>query len=312
MSTNGDDCPYWDIDALLAWIGGGETGITDIEREAGYGRLTMTGRRYGPLEDGVLEGRKPIPATAFADHVISRQQGRWVLALDPKRWMPLEGWCDLMARSDDARQLWPHGGGNRPSPGAVPSNTPYSEYLCQRIGERIAARRSQEAVDAGVEWLSYPQAVQLVLPALFGADWVELATEQEKVVLSLGPVHRDWRHYSELHAEREAQIARAERWLSVKGLIEEKRGRRLVRAGALRDALAAEPTAQTTAPLEKGQTPRTAADTMPAAARRWLTEAYPNGIPPGVTNKMLANEYRRSRNDAPMSERTMRRARSNS
>jgi hypothetical protein len=45
-----------------------------------------------------------------------------------------------------------------------------------------------------------------------------------------------------------------------------------------------------------------------AAARQHLATTYPNGVPAGVTNKMLAAEYRQSKG-APISDRTMRRAR---
>lgn len=189
-----------------------------------------------------------------------------------------------------------------------PANTGYREYFHRRVRESNEAARAQRAADASVEWLSYPQAVQLVLPVLFSADWAGLATEQEKVVLSLGPAHRDWRRYSELHAEREAQIARAEWSLLVNGLIEEDRhGTRRVRAAALREALAAGQT-PTRAAARKDQAPEAAAGTMRAAAQRWLADTYANGIPAGVTNKMLAERYRKE-TGGPMSARTISRAR---
>jgi hypothetical protein len=51
-----------------------------------------------------------------------------------------------------------------------------------------------------------------------------------------------------------------------------------------------------------------AKQTMEAAARAYIARAYPKGIPAGKANKMIAAEYT---NDikAPMSERTVRRAR---
>jgi hypothetical protein len=48
--------------------------------------------------------------------------------------------------------------------------------------------------------------------------------------------------------------------------------------------------------------------TQVAAARAWLAATYSDGIPAGITNKMLALTYREA-TKAPMSERTMRRAR---
>lgn len=46
-----------------------------------------------------------------------------------------------------------------------------------------------------------------------------------------------------------------------------------------------------------------------AAAHDWLAATYPKGIPAGKSDKVLAREYRNANNDAPMSEHTMRRAR---
>jgi hypothetical protein len=64
--------------------------------------------------------------------------------------------------------------------------TPYSAYFRRQTQKRIAERRAQDAVDAAVEWMSYPQALHFVLPVLFGKDWIGLPSEQEQVVLKLG------------------------------------------------------------------------------------------------------------------------------
>jgi hypothetical protein len=47
---------------------------------------------------------------------------------------------------------------------------------------------------------------------------------------------------------------------------------------------------------------------MEQAARAFIARAYPNGIPAGKTNKLISGEYTKD-TKAPMSERTVRRAR---
>jgi len=75
------------------------------------------------------------------------------------------------------------------------------------------------------------------LPVLFGDAWVGLASEQERVVLKIGQTHPDWPRFCQRHIERELQIERAERWLLIEKLVEERRGRKLVRTSVLRKAL---------------------------------------------------------------------------
>jgi hypothetical protein len=119
-------------------------------------------------------------------------------------------------------------------------DTSYMKGLLHSVGKRIAERRAQDAADAAVAWMSYPQAIREVLPILFGRDWVKLASEQERAVLEIGKTHRDWPRFSQIHREREEQIARAERWLLIKGLVEERHGDRFVQTTRLQDALADE------------------------------------------------------------------------
>lgn len=104
------------------------------------------------------------------------------------------------------------------------AETPYSRYFRRQTQKRIAEGRAQDAADAAVEWMSYPQAVHFVLPALFGKDWLGQPSEQEQVVLKLGQAHPDWNQLSLQQRGREGQIARAERWLLIHDLIEERGG----------------------------------------------------------------------------------------
>jgi hypothetical protein len=119
-----------------------------------------------------------------------------------------------------------------------PVETPYLRYRRRQTQKRIAERRAQDAADAAVEWVSYSQAVHFVLPVLFGKDWAGQSSEQEQVVLKLGLTHPDWNQYSLRQRVREEQIARAERWLLIHGLVEERRGHRRVQTPRLRKALA--------------------------------------------------------------------------
>jgi hypothetical protein len=48
--------------------------------------------------------------------------------------------------------------------------------------------------------------------------------------------------------------------------------------------------------------------TLQEAAGDYIAKQHPDGVPPGITNKMLAEAYRGEKR-TPMSERTMRRAR---
>jgi hypothetical protein len=116
--------------------------------------------------------------------------------------------------------------------------TPYLASLGRAMQKRIAERRAQDAADAAVEWISYPQAVHFVLPVLFGKDWAGPPSEQEQVVLKLGQAHPEWNQYSLRQRERDEQIARGERWLLIHHLIEERRGDRRVQTARLREALA--------------------------------------------------------------------------
>src|ERR1700736_2507461 len=112
-------------------------------------------------------------------------------------------------------------------------DTSYMKGLLHSVGKRIAERRAQDATNAAVAWMSYSQAVREVLPILFGSGWVGLASAQEDVVLKIGKTHRGWPRFSQIHREREEQIARAERWLLIKGLVEERRGDRFVQTTRL-------------------------------------------------------------------------------
>jgi hypothetical protein len=125
-------------------------------------------------------------------------------------------------------------------PIADPSRSSYLQYFCQETDKRMAEIRARDAADSKKRWITYSESVRFVLPVLFGRDWVGFASDQEHVVLSLGPSHPDWPRYSMLFAEREAQIAGAERWLLVEGLIDERDGRGLVQAERLDKALAKE------------------------------------------------------------------------
>jgi hypothetical protein len=72
-------------------------------------------------------------------------------------------------------------------------------------------------------------------------------------------------------------------------------------------AAALEPQAANAAP-RAAKRPNGSKQTMEAAAREYIAATYPNGIPAGKTDKMIAAEYTTSTR-APMSERTVRRAR---
>jgi hypothetical protein len=127
---------------------------------------------------------------------------------------------------------------------AVARKTKYQRFFRHKVAERVAEIRAQQAADAAVEWLSYPEAVRAVLPVLFGDDWVGLATEQERVVLSIGVAHPEWRRYALIDTQREKQIARAERWLLINGVLEHDRlGVYRIRAARLHAALAGEASA---------------------------------------------------------------------
>jgi hypothetical protein len=117
-------------------------------------------------------------------------------------------------------------------------DTRYRAYFFQQVKKKNAERRAQDVADAAVEKIFYPTAVQLVLPVLFGKDWVGFSSEQEHVVLRIGEAHPGWHEHSSRAREREEQIARAERWLLVNGLIEERRGGGWVQTARLRKALA--------------------------------------------------------------------------
>jgi hypothetical protein len=119
-----------------------------------------------------------------------------------------------------------------------PEDTGYRRFLFQQVKKKNAERRAQDAADAAVEWMTYPAAVQFILPVLFGRDWVGFPPEREHVVLKIGEAHPDWRRHSFRERERDEQIARAERWLLVNGLIEERRGRPWVQTARLNKALA--------------------------------------------------------------------------
>jgi hypothetical protein len=87
--------------------------------------------------------------------------------------------------------------------------------------------------------MTYTEAVvHFVLPAIFAQDWKGLASEQESVVLEEGETHPDWGQYSFRRREREKQIARAERWLLLHDLVDERRSGKRVQAVPLRKALA--------------------------------------------------------------------------
>jgi hypothetical protein len=151
------------------------------------------------------------------------------------------------------------------------SQSRYDEYFIWKAERRRVERRAQDAADAKKRWISYPEAVHLVLPVLFKPAWVGIASEQEHVILHFGPFHRDWHQYSILFDEREEQIARAERWLLVKGLLEDRGGRRLIQVDRLEAALADEaanapaPANQATLP-PRGTGPASA--TLPSKRRR--------------------------------------------
>ena len=72
----------------------------------------------------------------------------------------------------------------------------------------------------------------------------------------------------------------------------------------------AAPEPQTTDASPPGTEPGhpAAKQTMEQAARAFIARAYPNGIPAGKTNKLISGEYTKD-TKAPMSERTVRRAR---
>jgi murein L,D-transpeptidase YcbB/YkuD len=156
-----------------------------------------------------------------------------------------------------------------------------------------SAAKAQATANAAIEWIPYPQAVRAVLPFLFGDSWVGLAVEQERVVLKLGPSHPDWQRYNQLHAERELQIGRAERWLAIMGLVDTNRhGTRRVDAKRLQEALEGEARQAKSADhasskaSRKARPPSREKKFWPAAreaAFEWLIE---NGCPkPGDGNQ---------------------------